>query len=88
MTLDKLQPGATVYSIRRYRMGNTPLRSTAIYKVKIVSVDPERGSVLASLNGGPPKTFFRRTWSKWRMKEPRLVYNKLSGQVRLAKKGE
>ena len=88
MTFDKLKPGMIVYDVHSYRMGNTSLRSVGVWDVQIVSVDVTREVVTASWNGNPPKDFYRSSWSKWRLKKPKLIDTGFCGQQRLAKRGE
>lgn len=73
MTIDKLKPGMTVYEVHSYKMGNTTRRSIGVWEVRIVSVDSEKGIVVASWNGNPASKYFKSSWSKWRLKEPMLV---------------
>jgi hypothetical protein len=88
MTFDKLKPGMVVYDVHSYRMGNTTLRSVGVWQVQIVSVDAETQTVIASWNHNTPEKYRRRTWEKWRLKEPKLVNTGMWGQQRLAKRGE
>jgi hypothetical protein len=69
-------------------MGNTTLRSVGVWEVQIVSVDPLTETVVAKWNWNPQKTYYRREWSKWRLKEPKLIDTGMWGQQRLAKRGE
>ena len=55
MLIEKLQPGQTVWNVRRQKMGNTTISTVAIFPVRIVEVhprvesDPRSGYVLAGL---------------------------------------
>lgn len=86
MTLKKLKPGDTVYSIHRYKMGNTTIKTVGYYPVKIVSVDEEKRRVTASQNHNPPTTFYEKQWSKWHAEKP--VFVKTGMSQRLATKEE
>ena len=88
MTIDKLKPGVIVYDVQRYRMGNTTLRSVGVWEVRIVSVDTETQTVVASWNHNRPEVYRSRIWSKWRLKKPKLIDTGFCGQKRLAKRGE
>lgn len=88
MKLERLKPGMIVYDVQRVRMGNTKLRSTCVYGVRVISVDAERKVVTASWNGNIAREFWAATWSKWRLKKPKLVDTGFCGQKRLARKGE
>ena len=88
MTFDKLKPGMIVYDVQRYRMGNTTLRSVGVWKVRIISVDVETKTVIASWNHNRPEKYRRRVWEKWRLKEPKLIDTGFCGQQRLARRGE
>lgn len=87
MKLEKLNPGAKVYSVRKYTMGNTTMSSIGVYDVDVVSVNHENRTVVASCNGNTPATYREHIWSKWRVKKPRLVKSTF-GSYRLAKRGE
>lgn len=77
MTIDKLKPGMTVYSVRTHKMGNTSISSVGAYPVQIVSIDCEKQKVRARLNYNPPADYSRKQWSKWRLKKPELVQDSL-----------
>jgi uncharacterized protein YcnI len=69
-TITKLVPGQVVYSIRRQKMGNTTVSYNACYTIKIVSINIEAGSVVASWNGNRPQTFYSKSIKSWKVKEP------------------
>lgn len=87
MTIDKLKPGMTVYDVGRTTMGNTTLRTVSVWPVQIVIVDHEKGVVEARWNYNPPRKYYRRSWSKWRAKEPVTIKGAL-GIRRLATRAE
>lgn len=87
MKISSIKPGQPAYIISRYRMGNTTLRSVRIHRIDIISVDAEAGKVTASIDGGSPHRYGEYHWSKWRLKRPVLVRNRL-GQARLATRAE
>jgi hypothetical protein len=59
-SINRLVPGQIVYSIERQKMGNTTIKYNALYTVRIVEVNTDRGFVMASWNGNPPKEFYER----------------------------
>jgi hypothetical protein len=71
--IEKLQPGQVVYSVERRNMGNTATKTTSVFSVRIVEIDPDKRWVLASWNGNPPSKFYGRSVSKWREKKPVMV---------------
>jgi hypothetical protein len=85
--IEKLQPGMTVYDVGRTKMGNTTLSTTLVWDVYIVSVDVEKKTVVARWNGNQERTYYFRTWSKWREKRPMLVRTGM-GAYRLANRAE
>lgn len=75
MTLQKLSPGQTVFSVDRHKMGNTSILTTSISQVMIKSINIETETVNASKNGNPARVFHKKVWSKWRKEEPLLIGN-------------
>ena len=79
MNIKNLQPGQTVWNVRRQKMGNTTISTVAIFPVRIVEVHPrEEGSmhseyVLASWNGNRPEKFYRKTIGGWKKEKPETV---------------
>lgn len=73
MKIAKLRPGQVVYSVERRGLGNTTMKTTSVFKVRIVEIDPLGQWVTASWNGNPPRKYYNRVVSKWREKEPVLV---------------
>ncbi len=70
MTLEKLYPGLTLYDVKR---NTRPLRTWKwdVWPVIIKEVNAEKRTVLASWNHNTPRTYTERSWSKWRLKEPK-----------------
>lgn len=87
MKIEDLKPGMTVYSLSHNKMGNTEINTISVYPVKIIDVDLDSKTVVASWNGNPPQKFFKLSIRSWRIKEPRLIKGPL-GNYRLAKRGE
>jgi hypothetical protein len=87
MKIESLTVGQTVWNVRRYGMGNTTLRSTAVYTVRIVEIDLERGRVKASWNGNTPEWFYGKSISTWKKNEPVMVETAF-GARRLATREE
>lgn len=73
MQIKNLLPGMKVYECRKNTMGNTTIKSYGTYVITIKEVDVENEIVVASWNGNPPRTFNKRSWSKWTKDEPVLI---------------
>jgi len=87
MKIEKLQPGMVVYDVGRHKMGNTTISTVSVWSVRIVSVDVDARTVVASWNSNQAKPYREGIWSKWRAKRPQLVMMALGNQ-RLARRGE
>lgn len=88
MKIEKLKPGMIVYDVGRTKMGNTTMTTVSVWKVRIISVDLEKRSCVAVWNMfNKEKTFYERSISKWREKEPMTIRSAL-GQTRLATREE
>jgi len=87
MKIEKLQVGQTVYNLERRGMGNTTLRTTGCFSIKITEIDPARQWVKASWNFNSPQKFYQRSVSKWREKKP-IMHTGAFGVQRLATKAE
>lgn len=86
MKIEKLKPGQIVYDVHRHKMGNTTLTSMGVWNVRIVEVNIEKQTVLASWNCNQEQTYYRGTWGKWRANKPVLV--KVGWAQRLATRAE
>lgn len=87
MKIESLKPGMTVYDVGRRKMGNTTITTVSVCPVHVVSVDAERGAVIAQLNGSRERVYFKRDWSKWRAHRPVLVTS-ITGRQRLETRAE
>lgn len=95
MKIEKLQVGQTVYMTMRRQMGNTMLKTTSVFPVRIVEINlvgsQAHGdgypNVLASWNNNPARKYYQSEVSKWKEKKPVLVHS-LVGSSRLATKEE
>lgn len=86
MKIEKLEAGMTVYSVGKQKMGNTKMTTVCVWPVFIHSVNMEKRTVMASWNHNSVREYDEYSWSKWRLKEPKLVSCGF-GQ-RLARRGE
>ena len=73
MKIEKLAQGLTVYDVGRQKMGNTNMTTVCVWRVFIHSVDLEKKTVKASWNNNQVKEYPEYIWSKWRLKEPKLI---------------
>lgn len=87
MKLESLKPGMVVYDVGRTKMGNTTITTVSVWMVRIVSVDAERRTVVASWNTNRERTCYEHQWKKWRLKKPVLVRSSF-GRARLATREE
>lgn len=69
-------------------MGNTTIKTTSMWTVRIISVNPDNETVEASWNNNGAQTYGKRIWSKWRETAPVFIKSKFSIHQRLATKAE
>lgn len=65
-----IQPGDVLWEKRRQQAGNTTMRYTAVFEVRVISVDAERETAEVSWNGNPAKTWHKRNLEKLTRKKP------------------
>lgn len=58
-----IKPGDELWDCRRQRMGNFKMSRMASWKVRIISVDPEKRTAVAAWNSNTPTT-----WNEWALK--------------------
>lgn len=87
MKIENLKPGQVVYNIGRHKMGNTSISTVFVWAVNIIKVDIERRVVTASWNSNKAKEYHEYSWSKWRVKKPKMIRG-LFGNYRLARRNE
>jgi hypothetical protein len=87
MKFEKLKPGMVVYDVHREKMGNTTLSTVGTWTVRIVSVDADTRSCMASWNTNPPTRHYEHTIRKWRENKP-LMIRTTFGSYRLATREE
>ena len=83
MKIEKLQPNMIVYDVGKHKMGNTNISTVAVWPVRVISIDLEKKTVLASWNTNQPRTFYERSIKKWRADRPVLIKS-VMGYSRLA----
>ena len=57
---DKIEPGMVLLDIHREKMGNTTMSEWGLWKVRVISVDPENRTALVSWNSNPAQTWEAR----------------------------
>lgn len=77
MRISDLVRGQVLYEVKRERMGNTTMRTTAVRRVIICDIGDHWFE--ASWNSNPPKRFYSIPPS-WRKGKPYLVRNGLSAR--------
>lgn len=76
--IKKLVPGQVVWEIQRRKAGNTTIKTDCLYEIRIVSVNVERGEVVASWNGNPAKTYYAKSIKGWHSEKPVRVSSAMS----------
>jgi hypothetical protein len=69
-TISRLKPDQIVYSLIRRYVGNTMLRETYLFEVRIISIDPNGKWVEASWNGNRPTRCYASEAKAWKVKKP------------------
>ena len=87
MKIESLKEGMEVYDVHSHRMGNTVLRTLGCWDVRIVSIDLEDHTVMASWNGNAVRKYYQGDWSRWRLNKPNMIRNSI-GQCRLETREE
>ena len=71
ISINKLTPGLRVWDAHKYKAGNTTTSRMGWWPVTIQEVDTEKGSVVASWNGNPARTFYAKSGKlPWRAIKP------------------
>jgi len=73
MKIEKLIPGMIVYDCHKEKAGNTSIKTWGVWKICIISVDIETGTVVAKWNNNPARVYGESSWKKWLLEEPLLV---------------
>ena len=73
MKFDKLEEGMTLWSLSKHRMGNTTIKTMAVHKVKVISIDRDKRRAMCSWNGNPARLYFERDIEKLKANEPILI---------------
>lgn len=68
---EKIQPGMTLYSKTRGRMGNTTIKTDMVHSVRIISVDPQARTAVASWNGNTPEVWYEYRLKRLFAKKPK-----------------
>src|SRR5687768_5238589 len=71
MKLEHCKPDMTVWEVTSQMMGNTTMRTLALYSLRIKEVDLEKRRVFASWNGNEPRWYYKITG--WKKEKPYLV---------------
>lgn len=73
MKFEKLVPGMVVYDVHKQKMGNTTMSTWGTWIVRIISVDADTRSCMASWNGNSPQRFYEHSIKKWKAEKPLLI---------------
>ena len=84
--LNKLTPGQILWDIQKHCMGNTTVRTTSLYKVKVLEVHEDHAVV--SWNGNAARKWSGSDVSKLRTKKPIMISTWQGAGSRLATREE
>jgi 1,4-dihydroxy-2-naphthoyl-CoA synthase len=85
--INKIKPGDVLYSISKYRMGNTRMMTLGVYECRVVSVDLEKQTALISWNGNAPQKYYEPQIKALKTAKP-ITVSGFFGKTRLATKAE
>ncbi len=85
MKFESLKENTIVYDCHSHKMGNSHMRSLGIWTIKVLSIDKEKRTCMASWNGNAPRTHHERDVKKWLKEKPTLVRNVMGGYRRMTK---
>lgn len=85
--IEKLKPDQVLYTVSKGKMGNTTVQTVHVHSVRVVSVDLETRTVVASWNSNAHRTYREQQVKSWRVDKPHLVRSIL-GNYRLATRDE
>lgn len=74
-SLDKIKSGQVLFAVVRGRMGNTTVRETRVYVVKVLEIDLDKRRIFASWNSNTPEWFYERSVEKWKVNKPEVKKN-------------
>ena len=70
-TIPNLKVGQILYELRTVKMGNTRMKRTACFEVRVMEIAPDDLSIMASWNGNlPPQRYSARKVSPLRVNKP------------------
>lgn len=58
VAIAKIKPGDVLYDVRRQKMGNTVMSRTAVWPVRIDSVDQESCTAIVRWNWNAPQKYY------------------------------
>lgn len=71
ISINKLKPGLRVWDAHKVKAGNTTTSVMGCWSVTIQEVDTEKGTVFASWNGNPARTYYAKSGKlPWRATRP------------------
>lgn len=70
----KIEPGMTLYDVRRTKMGNTTMSEWSMWPVKIISVDREAQTARVVWNSYNPESTYRKAQLERLYKTPPKAY--------------
>lgn len=70
-SIKKIKPGQILYDKHRYKQGNTTISAWGVWPVKVISVDLQSNTILASWNGNKPHTMSLRQIKRLKVNKPK-----------------
>lgn len=70
-SIKKIKPGQILYDKHRYKQGNTTIPAWGVWPVKVISVDLQSNTILASWNGNKPHTMSLRQIKRLKVNKPK-----------------
>lgn len=76
-SFDRINPGDVLYDVHREQAGNTMMRRTGCWEVRVISVNRAKRTAECSWNGNPARTWYEWSLKKLRRSKPASKPSKL-----------
>lgn len=70
-SINRLKVDQVLWTVTRQRAGNTRIMRNAVHAVRVISIDLEKRTVVASWNSNPSRTYYEYQIKSWKVKEPK-----------------
>lgn len=81
-SFDAIKVGDVLYDVGKVRMGNTSMRTIAVWRVTIKEIDSDKRIALASCNGNAAKWWSEARLKKLRRSPPKTKLSVTGATVR------